>query len=280
MTANDPIRQILRRALGTGPVDKCPERTSEVQTPPRIPRPLPQETATRRGGEAERAWVGLAAGRPVQGQVSTRRKGGWGHWAGPRAGQSVGPREASADPHCAPTTSPSPRKGNSGPTGLGVGKGGERRALHKVSGGPFPQPVTRRRAKTRLRGRRPRVSGDYRPKRTRPTHWAPASPEDSGAAAPEDPWAAPAAAARREPRLSNPGPHLPRPGYSSGRRGRAARTPNRVASELPERPRAESSHLEAIQAAAPAAAGTSRLATPSSACGKKTGRGKACVRVT
>lgn len=156
--------------------------------------------------------MGPAAG-PVQGQVSTRRKGGWGRRAGPRAGQSVGPREASADPHCAPTTSPSLRKGNSGPTGLGVGKRGEGRALHKVGGGPFPQPVTPRRPKAPLRGRRPRVSGHYRPKRTRPTHWAPASPEDSGAAAPEDSWAAPAAAARREPGLSNPGPHLPRPGH-------------------------------------------------------------------
>lgn len=52
-----------------------------------------------------------------------------------------------------------------------------------------------------------------------------------------------------------------------------------MASELPERPGADCSYLEATQAAAPAAAGTSRLATPFFRLRRDwAGAGHACLR--
>lgn len=187
------------------------------------------------------------------------------------------PREASADPHFAPTTLSSLRKGKSGPTRLGVGKGGEGRPL---SSGRHPAE-TKDSAKGDAAPASQAINAPSGP--VLPTGPPPhlRTPERLHLRTPGPPPQQPAG---REPRLSKPGPHRPRPchgpatlpGDVEGQRG----PQNRVASELPERPRAESSHLEAIQAAAPAAAGTSRLATPSSACGKKSGRGKACVRVT
>lgn len=107
------------------------------------------------------------------------------------------------------------------------------------------------------------------PKQTRPAHWAlaAASPEDSGAAAPRPrrpPGPPPSAAAPKRAEVEKTWPrpcHSPAtlPGDVEGQRG----PQNRVAPELPERPAAEGCHLEVTQAAAPAAAGPSRLATPS-----------------
>lgn len=149
-------------------------------------------------------------------------------------------------------------------------EGGKARALTTVGWGPrgfscrLPRPPHGRDQSPR-RGSRPRASGRKQHAWTRPAHWAlaAASPEDTAAAAPRlrRPSGPPSSAAGREraqaEQTSSRTCHGPAngpktlPGDVEGQRG----PQNRVAPELPER-RAEGSHCEATQAAAPTAAGT------------------------
>lgn len=69
---------------------------------------------------------------------------------------------------------------------------------------------------------------------------------------------------------------LPLPGDVEGARG----PQNRVAFEMPARQGAENSHLQAIQAVAPVATGSLRMATPLFRPWRDEARRRACVRVT